>query len=108
MAEAAAEEAPAADPAVLAEAKKNYEGICASCHGTAGDGKGPAGMVLQPKPANFTDAEFWASRDRAHIIKAITEGGPAVGKSPLMAPFGAQFNEAQIEGLADYVMGFKP
>ena len=106
-ADAEPETAPV-DPVVLAEAKKNFDGICASCHGVGGDGAGPAGVVLQPKPANFTDPAFWEGRDRARIIKVITEGGPAVGKSPLMAPFGGQFNEAQIAGLADYVMGFRP
>ena len=71
-------------------------------------GAGPAGIALQPKPANFTDPAFWQSRDRAQIIKVITQGGAAVGKSPLMAPFGGQFNEDQIAGLADYVMSFAP
>lgn len=103
-----AEAAAEVDPAVLAEAQKNFNTVCSACHGTEGNGAGPAGMALNPKPANFTDPAFWETRDRAHIIKVITEGGPAVGKSPLMAPFGGQFNEAQIAGLADYVMGFAP
>lgn len=117
--EAEVAEAPDSDVAIdaasgsstadqLAEAKKNFETVCVACHGVQGDGAGPAGLVLQPKPANFTDGAFWASRNRALIVKAISEGGPAVGKSPLMAPFGAQFSPEQIGALADYVMGFAP
>ncbi|MDD9944404.1 MAG: cytochrome c [Myxococcales bacterium] len=106
--EGPAEPARVVDPAVLAAAKQSFEGICVSCHGANGDGMGPAAAALNPKPASFRDPAFWQTRDRAHLIKVITKGGPAVGKSPLMAPFGGQFSAAQIEGLADYIMSFKP
>ena len=99
---------PAADPASVALGKKHYEGICFTCHGALGDGKGPAGMALKPSPGDFTDPAFWQTRNRAHIMKSIKLGGPAVGKSPLMAPFGGQFNDDQIGQLADYVMSFRP
>lgn len=106
--EVPAEPAVEVDPAVLAEAKKNFESICASCHGASGGGDGAAAIALNPKPAAFNDPNFWASRDRDHLITVISKGGPAVGKSALMAAFGAQFSAEQIEGLADYVMTFKP
>lgn len=105
------EEAPATAKSEAADdfdAVATYQTVCASCHGPEGGGDGPAGAALKPKPADFSAAEFWAQRDRAHIVKVIKEGGPAVGKSPLMAPFGAQFSDAQIEKLADVVIGFKP
>jgi caa(3)-type oxidase subunit IV len=91
--------------------------ICGSCHGAAGDGTGPAGAALNPKPANFTDPAFWAEqnlnpqfpvRDRARIIQVITNGGASVGKSPLMVAWNASFTPEQIEQLADHVMGFRP
>jgi caa(3)-type oxidase subunit IV len=85
-----------------------FEGTCAGCHGPTGQGNGPTAASLTPRPANFQDAEFWQTRDRAHIIKVITEGGPSVGKSALMAPFGASFTPEQIEQLADLVMSFRP
>jgi len=108
--EAAADVAaePAADPASVAAGKKNYSTVCFTCHGALGDGKGPAGMVLKPPPSNFTSAAFWETRNKASVMKAIKLGGPAVGKSPLMAPFGGQFNDEQVSQLADYVMTFKP
>ena len=108
--------APAAAPAAQAEvekvaafdAKATYAATCAPCHGAEGGGDGPTGVVLKPRPAAFNTAEFWASRDRAHLIKVITHGGTAVGKSPLMAGFGGQFSAEEIEQIATIVEGFKP
>ena len=99
----------AAQPAApqAASAAENYKGVCVPCHGEKGDGNGAAAVALNPKPANFTDPAFWQTRDKAHIEKVIREGGPAVGKSPLMAPFGARFSAQEISALADYLRTFK-
>jgi caa(3)-type oxidase subunit IV len=85
-----------------------FEGTCANCHGPTGQGNGAASGSLTPRPANFQDPTFWQTRDRAHIVKVITEGGASVGKSPLMAAFGASYTPEQIEQLADLVMSFRP
>ena len=82
--------------------------VCASCHGAAGDGTGAAGLALDPRPANFTDPAFWATRDMASIVNVITNGGAAVGKSPLMVGWSASFTAEQIQQLADHVATFRP
>ena len=82
--------------------------VCASCHGAAGDGTGAAGLALDPRPANFTDAAFWSTRDRARIVNVITNGATAVGGSPLMVGWSASFTPEQIQELADYVAAFRP
>ena len=82
--------------------------VCASCHGAAGDGTGAAGLALDPRPANFADPAFWATRDMASIVNVITNGGAAVGKSPLMVGWSASFTAEQIQELADYVATFRP
>ena len=84
-----------------------YAATCSSCHGPAGAGDGPAGVALPQKPANFADAAFWGEHDDAHVAKAIKEGGTAVGGSPLMAPFGAMYDDAQIAALVTYLKTFK-
>src|SRR4051794_10610951 len=33
---------------------------CAACHGTDGNGKGPAAAALNPKPRNYTDKAWQA------------------------------------------------
>lgn len=86
----------------------SYAMICASCHGAAGAGDGAAGAALDPAPANFTDAAFWETRDRERVITAIRDGGPAVGASALMAPWGALYTEEQLGLMADYVLSFRP
>ena len=85
-----------------------YNIVCATCHGTAGDGSGPAGAALDPQPANFTDPEFWAGRDMDRITTVIREGAAAVGGSPLMVGWSASFTPEQIDELAQYVASFRP
>jgi caa(3)-type oxidase subunit IV len=102
-------EEPAAEPAPAAfNVQSMYGIVCASCHGAAGDGTGPAGLALTPPPASFTDPAFWATRDRARIVNVITNGAAAVGGSPLMVGWSASFTSEQIEQLAEYVETFRP
>jgi caa(3)-type oxidase subunit IV len=82
--------------------------VCASCHGAAGDGTGAAGLALDPRPANFTDPTFWATRDMEDIVNVITNGGAAVGRSPLMVGWSASFTAEQIQELGNYVATFRP
>src|SRR5512135_2208484 len=44
---------PKKTPQLLKEGEKIFEQTCASCHGTKGDGKGPAGVALNPPPTDF-------------------------------------------------------
>jgi caa(3)-type oxidase subunit IV len=99
----------AAEPVEAAFSAPNmFNLVCASCHGTAGDGTGAAGLALDPRPATFTDAAFWAERDRARIVNVIANGGASVGRSPHMVGWSASFTAEQIEQLADYVETFRP
>ena len=106
---AAAPEASAPAPAPAAfDAGATFNTVCATCHGASGLGDGPAGQALDPRPASFADAEFWETRDEAHIFTVIKEGGAAVGKSPLMVGWGASYDDEQIQSLTEYVMAFQP
>lgn len=100
------EEVATAGGAFSAESSFNI--ICATCHGAAGDGTGAAGAALDPPPANFTDPAFWAERDRERITTVIRDGAAAVGGSPLMAPWGALYDDEQLQQMTDYVMSFRP
>jgi mono/diheme cytochrome c family protein len=84
---AALAQAPAAPTkSAKAEADAIFEQRCNVCHGEKGDGAGPAGVALTPKPRSWVDAKWQASVDDARIAKVVVEGGPSVGLSPLMAP----------------------
>ena len=90
-----------ASPARGQEAKQLYEETCAPCHGVSGKGDGPAGQVLQPKPADF--AIVLQGKDDAYIAKVIDEGGAGVGKSPIMPSYQGVFSDEQIQGLVQYL-----
>lgn len=85
------------------DAKGAFTTVCATCHGVGGKGDGPGAAALDPKPADFSDASFWASADDAELIKVIREGGAAAGKSPLMPAWGALYSEAQAQAIVDYL-----
>ena len=90
------------------DAAQEFATTCGVCHGAGGAGDGPAAAALDPHPANFTDAAFWATRDRAHITRVVDEGGAAVGRSALMPSFGARYDDEQLAALVDHVMGLAP
>ena len=108
--EGAVEEEPEPEETVVAafNVQSTYNIVCATCHGQAGDGAGPAGVALDPAPADFTDPAFWAERDMDRIVQVIDEGAVSVGGSPLMVAWGAAFTDEQIQQLADYVATFRP
>jgi caa(3)-type oxidase subunit IV len=103
-----AEEAEGETEVVTAgfDAAGSYTMICAGCHGAAGAGDGAAGALLDPPPANFTDAAFWSTRDDARIKTAIRDGGAAVGVSALMSPWGALYDDEQLDAMVEYVKSF--
>jgi mono/diheme cytochrome c family protein len=96
---------PAAEPAGDPVARGNvvYQQFCASCHGPAGDGDGPVSAGLDPKPAKHSDGGYMNALSDAHLEKVIKEGGASVGKSPLMAPWGATLSDAQVKDVIAFV-----
>ena len=90
------------------EAATVFETTCSPCHGPGGAGDGPAAAALDPRPANFTDATFWATRDRDSIVHTITVGGTESGLSASMPAFGDTYDEEQIGELADLIIGLAP
>lgn len=91
-----------------AEAGKTlYAQYCTTCHGVDGGGDGPAGAALTPKPSNFTEAAFWEGRATEDLKKAISEGGVAVGKSPIMPPWGAVLDEEQVGDVIAHLESLK-
>ena len=75
--------APAVEPD-LATAKTIFEQRCVPCHGTTGQGDGPASASLNPKPRHFSDKEWQKSVSDSRIERTIKEGGAAVGLSAAM------------------------
>ncbi|MCP4003443.1 MAG: hypothetical protein GY725_04530 [bacterium] len=75
-----------------------YQTYCSSCHGD-GITLGPLGKALQPPPPMHGDRAFMSTLSDEQLYKAVKEGGAAVGKSPLMAPFGELIPDQGIKDL---------
>ena len=61
-------------PADLAEGRAIYTRSCASCHGVAGLGDGPAGHALTPKPAPIGSAEHMRGVSPALAFRILSVG----------------------------------
>ncbi len=107
--EAPAAEAPEPAPAETAaagdlqgDAEKGaqlYATFCATCHGATGKGDGPAGKALNPPATDHTNHDYMATLSDEHLFTVISKGGAAVGKSPLMTPWGGVIDEQGIRNL---------
>ncbi|MGD9650957.1 MAG: cytochrome c [Candidatus Dadabacteria bacterium] len=86
-----------------AKGKTTFENTCAACHGPGGKGDGPAAAALDPKPKNLTDAELLSTQTDDFIYKVISEGGAAVGLSPMMAPWGGVLSEQDIWNVVAFI-----
>ncbi|MBV7337908.1 c-type cytochrome [Chloroflexi bacterium TSY] len=91
------------------EVQELYEARCATCHGTLGDGAGPAADRFFIKPRDFTRDEYkikstagdeFPSRD--DLIRVISKGMP--GSS--MPPWENVLSQSEIGELADYIQAF--
>lgn len=97
---------PEPAPARAADAAKGaqlYATYCASCHGAAGAGDGPVAGSLNPKPARHDDGAFMNAMSNEQLFAVIKLGGPAVGKSPMMAPWGGTLDDDQIRDVMAFV-----
>lgn len=92
----------------VAKGKEIFAQRCVPCHGSTGQGDGPASASLNPKPRKFADGTWQAQVTDDYIEKIIKLGGAAVGKSPAM-PSNPDLSDPQVvAGLRTVVRGFKP
>ncbi|MEE3330846.1 MAG: cytochrome c [Myxococcota bacterium] len=95
------EAAPARnDPALGSAIYANY---CATCHGARGGGDGPLSNNLPVRPANHSDGSYMNGLSDAYLTQVITEGGLAVGKDAMMAPWGDTLSAEEIAHVVAYV-----
>ncbi len=47
---------------------------CQLCHGASGEGNGPAAVAYNPRPANFTDPNFWKDHSEKKIAETAKNG----------------------------------
>ena len=92
-----------------AEAKENWDKICAKCHGVEGKADTKIGQKLGAK--NLTDAKVQADMKDEDIAKAIKDGiKDADGKTKMKAfVTGADtpLSDDEVKALVAYVRGLK-
>ena len=77
---------------------------CATCHGPNGQGDGPIGRTLDPRPRDFRDvAAFKNGTGIASIAQTIATGVAAGGAMPLFA----HLTNAERRSLALYVTSLR-
>ena len=87
----------------MTKGKGLFDKNCASCHGAGGKGDGVAAASLNPKPKDLTDKTNMAGLKDKQLIEAIKKGGAAVGKSPLMPPFGAALKDQDVQDVIAFI-----
>ena len=76
-----------------------FRTYCVLCHGANGKGDGRASKMYTPRPANLTVSPF-NDKYKEMIIRG---GGPAVGRSPFMPPWGDELTDEQIHDLVAFL-----
>jgi len=81
-----------------------FSHYCSPCHGETGDGFGQYfAYGLQPRPADFTAADFLDERDDQRLFLSISESSEAVGGSKMCPPWGKTFTEEEIKLLINRI-----
>jgi cytochrome c553 len=94
----------AALSASAADAKANWDTLCAKCHGADGKGQTKIGQKLGVK--DFTDAKVQAELKDDAAFKTIKEGTKDKEDKTLMKPFDTLSDE-EIKALVQYVRSLK-
>ncbi|MEW5853624.1 MAG: cytochrome c [Myxococcota bacterium] len=90
---------PQKSPELLGKGKTSFTTNCVLCHGEKGDGNGPAGAQMNPKPRDFSDVKSYKNGSKPEqIFKTLAEGIPGSA----MVPF-AHLSEEERWALAYYV-----
>lgn len=79
--------APVAGEVSLAVGEQVVKERCILCHGESGKGDGPGGAALNPKPRNWTDDGYMATRTDEQLYQVIYNGKgsmPSWGKTGIL------------------------
>ncbi|MFQ5914324.1 MAG: c-type cytochrome [Nitrospinota bacterium] len=86
-----------------AKGKEMYAKLCASCHGATGKGDGPMAAALTPKLKDLSNKAYLSKLDDKYLVDITAKGGAAIGKAPLMPPFGGSLKEEDIRDVIAYI-----
>lgn len=77
---------------------------CARCHNQESTPERVSNYDnLETKPHPFTEGDTLNKMSDADLVAIISHGGPALNKSPLMAPYGYTLSKSEIQALIAYI-----
>ena len=77
---------------------------CARCHNQESTPERVSNYDnLEVKPHPFTEGDTLNKMSDADLVAIISHGGPALNKSPLMAPYGYTLSKSEIQALVAYI-----
>jgi len=77
---------------------------CARCHNQESSPERVSNYDnLEVKPHPFTEGDTLNKMSDADLVAIIMHGGPALNKSPLMAPYGYTLSKSEIQALIAYI-----
>lgn len=92
-------QAPAPIPA-------KYVALCARCHGAGGRTRGRGGSDGADLPSHsLADCSWMRMMSAATIFTAIKAGGPSIGMSAAMPPYGGRLSDGEIAEMVAYIRG---
>ena len=86
-------------PGSAERGKRYYDGHCASCHGLSGDGSGPEGVGLSPRPTNFKDATVMSGLTDNDLERTIMIGK----ENTAMRGYSTVLQPQDVEDLIAYI-----
>lgn len=99
------------NPEAVARGKEIFmgTGTCNSCHGDTGQGDGPAGAALDPKPRNLAHAsEYKWGADAKGVFRTAYYGGmPGSPMQPFGEKAGGVLTEDQVKDVAAFVLSLQ-
>ena len=89
------------DPEAIAEGKDLYRANCSSCHGTTGEGDGPAAAGMDPPPQNLASRQ--SNLSDAYLFWRISEGGLMEPFNSIMPGWRGLLNDEKIWQIISFV-----
>jgi mono/diheme cytochrome c family protein len=88
------------DEASLKAGRLIFQGRCALCHGSEGEGNGKMARIIKsPPPFNLT----LSRAPDAYLQAIISQGGEKMGRSPRMPPWGTDLSDSEIDSVIMYI-----
>jgi len=85
----------------IASGKRLYQTQCQMCHGASGEGDGPAGKQLVPRPADLAFTRRLPIATDAFLFWTMSDGGEPIGTA--MPAFGDRLSTKEIWQITHFI-----